>query len=131
MDGISVFSVSILEAVFLFIPKLPKNNIKNTSDRKRVRGRTPHHRKRSTFSKNRKAEKRRKMEIYEKVSTNLNFVEREKATRAFWEKNGVFEKSITEREGCDNYPDSLYLFCAATVFVTVFRILHIDFTTRF
>ena len=27
------------------------------------------------------------MEIYEKVSTNLNFVEREKATRAFWEQN--------------------------------------------
>ena len=26
-------------------------------------------------------------EIYEKVSANLGFVEREKATRAFWEKN--------------------------------------------
>jgi isoleucyl-tRNA synthetase len=43
------------------------------------------------------------MEIYEKVSTNLNFVEREKATRAFWEQNGIFEKSIKEREGGENY----------------------------
>ena len=43
------------------------------------------------------------MEIYEKVSTNLNFVEREKATRAFWEQNNIFEKSIAEREGCENY----------------------------
>ena len=43
------------------------------------------------------------MEIYEKVSTNLNFVEREKATRAFWEQNNIFEKSIAEKEGCENY----------------------------
>ena len=39
-----------------------------------------------------------KMEIYEKVQTSLNFVEREKAQRKFWEENGVFEKSVTERE---------------------------------
>ena len=43
------------------------------------------------------------MEIYSKVSTNLNFVEREKATREFWEKNGIFEKSIAERENGENY----------------------------
>ena len=43
------------------------------------------------------------MEIYEKVSTNLNFVEREKATRRFWEENNVFERSIKERENCDNF----------------------------
>ena len=43
------------------------------------------------------------MEVYEKVSTSLNFVEREKATREFWEKEGVFEKSIEAREGCENY----------------------------
>ena len=43
------------------------------------------------------------MEIYEKVSTNLNFVEREKATRAFWEQNNIFEKSIADKEGCENY----------------------------
>jgi isoleucyl-tRNA synthetase len=42
-------------------------------------------------------------EIYEKVPTSLNFVQREKATRAFWEKAGIFEKSITEREGGENY----------------------------
>ena len=33
----------------------------------------------------------------------MNFVEREKATRAFWEQNNIFEKSIAEREGCENY----------------------------
>ena len=43
------------------------------------------------------------MELYEKVSTNLNFVDREKATRKFWEENGIFEKSINEREGSADY----------------------------
>ena len=28
-------------------------------------------------------------EVYEKVSSNLGFVEREKATRRFWEENGI------------------------------------------
>ncbi len=42
-------------------------------------------------------------EIYTKVSTNLNFVEREKATRKFWEENGIFEKSIDERKSGDNF----------------------------
>ncbi|MBP3590934.1 MAG: isoleucine--tRNA ligase [Clostridia bacterium] len=41
--------------------------------------------------------------MYSKVSANLNFVEREKATKAFWETAGIFEKSIKMREGCDNY----------------------------
>ena len=43
------------------------------------------------------------MELYEKVSTNLNFVEREKATRKFWEENKIFEKSIDCAEGKENY----------------------------
>ena len=42
-------------------------------------------------------------EIYSKVSANLNFVEREKATKSFWEAAGIFEKSIKMREGCENY----------------------------
>ena len=42
-------------------------------------------------------------EIYSKVSANLNFVEREKATKSFWETAGIFEKSIKMREGCENY----------------------------
>jgi len=42
-------------------------------------------------------------EIYEKVSTNLNFVEREKATRAFWESNRIFEKSVEMRRGCESF----------------------------
>ena len=47
--------------------------------------------------------KEKEMELYERVSTSLNFVEREKATRKFWEENGVFEKSIEMREGQENY----------------------------
>ena len=42
-------------------------------------------------------------ELYEKVSANLGFVEREKATRKFWEDTGVFEKSVEMRSGADNF----------------------------
>ncbi len=43
------------------------------------------------------------MQIYRKVSTNLNFVEREKETRKFWEENSIFEKSIDSRKDGENY----------------------------
>ncbi|MBR2344014.1 MAG: isoleucine--tRNA ligase [Clostridia bacterium] len=42
-------------------------------------------------------------EIYEKVPTSLNFVEREKATRRFWEENDIFKKTIDTREGGENF----------------------------
>ena len=42
-------------------------------------------------------------DVYEKVSASLGFVEREKATRKFWEENAVFEKSVDLREGCENF----------------------------
>ncbi len=42
-------------------------------------------------------------ELYSKVSTNLNFVEREKATRKFWEQNKIFEKSIEEKSKGENF----------------------------
>ena len=42
-------------------------------------------------------------EVYEKVSASLGFVEREKATRAFWEENAIFEKSVELRDGCENF----------------------------
>ena len=32
--------------------------------------------------------------MYNKVSTNLNFVEREKATEQFWKDNQIFEKAV-------------------------------------
>lgn len=41
--------------------------------------------------------------MYEKVSTNLNFVEREKKTEKFWEENQIFAKSIKEREKGETY----------------------------
>ncbi len=37
--------------------------------------------------------------MYEKVSTNLNFVEREVEVQKFWKENKIFEKSITLRQG--------------------------------
>lgn len=41
--------------------------------------------------------------MYEKVSANLNFVEREKKIEQFWRDNKIFEKSIEAREGCPDY----------------------------
>ena len=41
--------------------------------------------------------------MYQKVDTNLNFVEREKKTEEFWRKNQIFEKSMKEREGNPTY----------------------------
>ncbi len=41
--------------------------------------------------------------MYEKVTTNLNFVEREAKVEQFWKDNKIFEKSIEEKEGCPVY----------------------------
>jgi isoleucyl-tRNA synthetase len=41
--------------------------------------------------------------MYEKVSPNLNFVEREAKVEKFWKDNKIFEKSIEEKEGCPVY----------------------------
>ena len=43
--------------------------------------------------------------MYKKVSTNLNFVEREKETAQFWKDHDIFKKSIETREG-----DPVYTF---------------------
>ena len=42
-------------------------------------------------------------EIYGKVSTNLDFVKREGETRAFWEKEDIFGKSLKIREGAPEF----------------------------
>ena len=41
--------------------------------------------------------------MYEKVSTNLNFVEREKNIGKFWRNQQIFEKSMKAREGNPTY----------------------------
>ncbi len=41
--------------------------------------------------------------MYDKVSTDLKFVDREKEVEKFWEDHHIFEKSIEEREGCPTY----------------------------
>ena len=42
--------------------------------------------------------------MYEKVSTKLNFVDREQKVLDFWKENQVFEKSVeeTSRQICLN-----------------------------
>ena len=41
--------------------------------------------------------------MYDKVPTDLKFVEREKEVEKFWEAEHIFEKSIKMREGCKPY----------------------------
>lgn len=41
--------------------------------------------------------------MYEKVSTNLNFVEREKNTEKFWKENDIFKKSMENRKEGPTY----------------------------
>nr|MCR4842173.1 isoleucine--tRNA ligase [Eubacterium sp.] len=42
-------------------------------------------------------------ELYQKVSTDMNFVEREKDVLKFWKEKKVFEESMKRREGCPTY----------------------------
>ncbi len=39
-------------------------------------------------------------DVYDKVTTNLDFVEREKEILSFWKNNNIFQKSIEKRDGC-------------------------------
>ncbi len=41
--------------------------------------------------------------MYSKVDTNLNFVDREKQVRDFWEEHDIFRKSMENRRGCETY----------------------------
>ena len=41
--------------------------------------------------------------MYKKVSTDMNFVDREKETEKFWEDNHIFKKSIYERKEGEVY----------------------------
>ena len=41
--------------------------------------------------------------MFESVSTNLGFVDREKKTLEFWKENHIFEKSMEQREGSKVY----------------------------
>ena len=41
--------------------------------------------------------------MYDKVSTNLNFVEREKNVEHFWEENDIFKKSMENRKEGETY----------------------------
>ncbi|MHB8129380.1 MAG: class I tRNA ligase family protein, partial [Mobilitalea sp.] len=41
--------------------------------------------------------------MYDKVSTDLNFVDREKKVLKFWQEKGIFETSIEERKDGETY----------------------------
>ena len=41
--------------------------------------------------------------MYNKVETNLNFVEREKQTEKFWKDNDIFKKSMENRKEGETY----------------------------
>ena len=41
--------------------------------------------------------------MYKKVSTNLNFSEREKETENFWRENDIFKKSMDSRKDGETY----------------------------
>ncbi len=43
------------------------------------------------------------MSRYEKVSTDMNFVDREKTVEKFWQENQIFEKSIDSRKEGETY----------------------------
>ncbi|MEE0464567.1 MAG: isoleucine--tRNA ligase, partial [Lachnospiraceae bacterium] len=40
---------------------------------------------------------------YEKVSSDMNFLERENVIEKFWKDNNIVEKSLKQREGCPTY----------------------------
>ena len=41
--------------------------------------------------------------MYQKVDTNLNFVDREKKVEQFWKENHIFEKSMENRKEGETY----------------------------
>ena len=43
------------------------------------------------------------MSKYDKVPTDLKFVEREKEVEKFWDENDIFQKSIKDHEGHPTY----------------------------
>ena len=50
-----------------------------------------------------KHENRKENTMYQKVDTNLNFVDREKETLKFWNENKIFEKSMESRKEGPTY----------------------------
>lgn len=41
--------------------------------------------------------------MYRKVSTDMNFVEREKEVLDFWKREGIMEKSFHHRDGAERF----------------------------
>ena len=41
--------------------------------------------------------------MYENVDPKVSFPKQEEKILKFWEDNKIFEKSVSQREGCDEY----------------------------
>ena len=41
--------------------------------------------------------------MYDQVDSKLEFMDRELKILDFWKENQIFEKSVTEREGCPEF----------------------------
>jgi len=41
--------------------------------------------------------------MYRKVSTDMNFVEREKSVLEFWKQNNIIKKSFHHRDGAERF----------------------------
>lgn len=41
--------------------------------------------------------------MYKKVSTDMNFVEREKEVEKFWDDENIFQKSMDEKKDAQDY----------------------------
>ena len=41
--------------------------------------------------------------MYKKVDSSLNFVDREREVTKFWKENKIFEKSVSSREGGEEF----------------------------
>ena len=48
-------------------------------------------------------EEREEKKVYNKVSTDMNFVEREKKIEQFWNDHNIFEKSMENRKDAKTY----------------------------
>ena len=45
----------------------------------------------------------RRISMYQKVTTDLNFVEREKNVEKFWKDNDIFKKSMEQKKQGETY----------------------------
>ena len=63
--------------------------------------------------------------MYNKVDTNMNFVEREKKTEQFWRENNIFRKSIGKTEKKERHTHSMMDLLQQTESLTSDMLRHV------